>query len=176
MNDLETIRFLWKYMVHADAQIMQAADTLSDEGYRREQNISFGSVEKLLHHAVMAQTTWLQRLNGLDVAYIDEPTLSRAVLPGRWGQVHQELLAFADAQTPASLQTVVRSRNRSGKRSELPTWSVMLHVADHATYHRGQLNSMIKLAGGKPSPVMLYTYSIRQGFGREDTAANTTTP
>lgn len=165
MNDLETIRFLWKYMVYADAQIMQAADTLTDEGYRREQSISFGSVEKLLHHAVMSQTTWLRRLNGFDVAYIDVPTLSRDVLPGRWAQVHQELLAFAEAQTPALLETVIRSRNRAGKQFELPTWSVMLHVADHATYHRGQLNSMIKLAGGKPSPVLLYTYSIREGFG-----------
>ena len=167
MNDVETIQFLWKYMVHADAQIAQAADTLSDEGYWREQNISFGSVGKLLHHAVMAQTTWLQRLNGLDVAYIDVPPLARDVLPGRWAQVHQELLAFADAQTPASLATIVRSRNRAGTRFELPTWSVMLHVADHATYHRGQLNSMIKLTGGKPSPVMLYTYRLREGIGRE---------
>jgi uncharacterized damage-inducible protein DinB len=38
----------------------------------------------------------------------------------------------------------------------------MLHVADHATYHRGQLNSMIKLAGGTPSPVMLYPFAISQ--------------
>lgn len=167
MNDLETIRFLWKYMVYADAQIMQAADTLSDEGYARELNISFGSVQKLLHHAVMAQTTWLQRLNGLDVAYVDVPPLRREGLPGRWAQVHQELLAFADAQTPASLQTSIRSRLRSGKRFELPTWAVMLHVCDHATYHRGQLNSMIKLAGGKPSAVMLYPYCVGQGLGKE---------
>lgn len=168
MINLETIRFLWKYMVYADAQIMQAAETLTDEGYRREQNISFGSVEKLLHHAVMAQSTWIQRLNGLDVAYLDVPPLSRDLLPGRWSQVHQELLAFAEAQTPASLQTLVRSRNRSGQRFELPVWSVMLHVCDHATYRRGQLNSMIKLAGGKPSPAMLYTYSIREGVGRHE--------
>jgi uncharacterized damage-inducible protein DinB len=42
----------------------------------------------------------------------------------------------------------------------------MLHVADHATYHRGQLNTMIKKAGGKPSPVMVYTYGMEIGIGR----------
>lgn len=165
MTDIQTIRFLLRYMVHADAQIMAAAETVSDEGYRREQNISAGSIEKLLNHAMLAQRTWLQRLNGLDVMYVDGPPPVRKELPGRWAAVHQELLAFADAQTPESLRTVIRSRNRGGKRFELPKWMVMLHVADHATYHRGQLNSMIKLAGGTPSPVMLYTFGVGQGFG-----------
>lgn len=167
MTDLQTIRFLWRYMVHADAQIIAAAATVSGEGYSREQNISFGSIEKLLNHAMLAQRTWLQRLNGLDVMYIDEPAPSRKELPGRWAAVHQELLAFADAQTPESLRTVIRSRNRGGKLFELARWAVMLHVADHATYHRGQLNSMIKLAGGTPSPVMVYPYSVAQGFGKQ---------
>jgi uncharacterized damage-inducible protein DinB len=167
MDDLHSIRFLWQYMVFADAQIQQAADTLSDEGYRREQNMSFGSVEKLIHHAIMAQTTWLQRLNGLDVAYADVPPFPRDVVAGHWAQLHQQLLAFVDAQTPASLQTIVRSRTRSGQRFEMPTWALMHHVADHATYHRGQLNSMIKLAGGKPSSVMLYTYCAQHGIGKQ---------
>ncbi|HEY2584373.1 MAG TPA: DinB family protein [Tepidisphaeraceae bacterium] len=167
MTDIQAIRFLWRYMVYADAQIIAAAETVSDEGYSREQNISVGSLEKLLNHAMLAQRTWLQRLNGLDVMYVDDPAPTRKELPGRWAAVHQELLAFADVQTPGSLQRVIRSRNRGGKRFELPTWTVMLHVADHATYHRGQLNSMIKLAGGTPSPVMLYPYSVGQGFGKE---------
>lgn len=167
MTDIQTIRFLWRYMVHADAQIMAAAETVSDEAYAREQHISFGSIEKLLNHAMLAQRTWLQRLNGLDVMYVDEPPPSRKELPGRWAALHQELLAFADAQSQESLRTLVRSRNRAGKRFEAVAWVVMLHVADHATYHRGQLNSMIKLAGGTPTPVMLYPFGVAQGFGKQ---------
>ena len=34
----------------------------------------------------------------------------------------------------------------------------MTHLVDHSTYHRGQLNSMIKLAGGKPADVGHITY------------------
>lgn len=166
MNDIDTIRFLWQYMVHADAQVLAAADTVSDEGYRREQNISFGSIEKLLNHAMLAQRTWLRRLNGLDVMYVDEPPPARNEFAGRWSALHQELLAYADAQTPDSLQTTFQSRNRAGRRFELVRWTAMLHVADHATYHRGQLNSMIKLAGGTPSPVMLYTFGLSKGLGK----------
>jgi uncharacterized damage-inducible protein DinB len=170
MNDIQTIRFLWRYMVHADAQVMAAAETVSDEGYCREQSISFGSIEKLLNHAMLAQRTWLHRLNGLDVQYVDEPPPARGDVPGRWSALHQELLGFADTQTPESLRTMVRSRNRAGKRFELPAWTVMLHVVDHATYHRGQLNSMIKLAGGTPTMVMLYSYGVGQGLGQELTS------
>jgi uncharacterized damage-inducible protein DinB len=163
----DTFRFLWEYMVHADQQIAAAAMTVPAENFAQEQNISMGSLPKLLNHARIAQKVWLRRLNGEDFMYADEPIPAREQFAEIWSPVHQELLAFADAQTPESLQKMVRSRNRAGKRFEVPAYAVMFHVADHATYHRGQLNSMIKRAGGTPSPVMVYTYAISQGLGRE---------
>jgi uncharacterized damage-inducible protein DinB len=169
MNDPQTLQFLWQYMVYADAQMLAASDTLSDDAYHREQGISFGSVHKLLVHGMSAQNTWLQRLNGLESpAAIDAATVSRATLAGRWTEVHQEVLAFAAAQTPASLTTMIHARSRTGVKFELPVGLCMLHVSDHATYHRGQINSTIKLAGGIPSPVMLFTYGVRSGIGREE--------
>jgi len=167
MTDIETIRFLWRYMVHADDQIMAAADTVPPENFDQEQGISFGSLPKLLNHARNAQKTWLARLNGADVPYIDDPVPPRTELAAQWSAIHRELLAFADALTPQSLIKTIRSRNRAGKRYEMSAWAVMLHVADHATYHRGQLNTMIKRAGGTPSPVMLYTYCMTQQIGKE---------
>ena len=83
-----------------------------------------------------------------------------------WSKVHDSLLAFADAQTTETLQQTIRATSRIGKKFEIPKWAVMLHVADHATYHRGQLNSMIKLAGGKPSMAMAVPWAVSQGFGK----------
>ena len=48
----------------------------------------------------------------------------------------------------------------------VPIGLCMLHVSDHATYHRGQINSMIKRAGGTPSGVMVDTYGVQEGIGR----------
>ncbi len=167
MMDAASLRFMWGYMADADAQVLAASASVSDEGFARDQGISFGSIEKLLSHAMTAQSVWLRRLRGEDVAYAELPAVPRAALAGRWGAIHADMLAFAGEQTAETLGRVIRSRNRAGKVFELPAWVVMHHVADHATYHRGQLNSMIKLAGGTPSGVMAYTHAVGRGFGRE---------
>jgi uncharacterized damage-inducible protein DinB len=165
--DPSTIQFLWQYMVHADGQMLAAAATVSDEGYRREQNISFGTVEKQINHCILAQECWLKRLHGQDVLFVDLAPLPREQIGAKWGEVHQGLLAFAEAQTEQTLSKVIRFTSRLVKRYELPVWAGMLHAADHASYHRGQLNSMIKLAGGKPSGVMLTTYIVQANIGKE---------
>jgi len=167
MTDIETIRFLWRYMIRGDEQILAAAMTVPAENFAMEQGISFGSLAKLLNHARNAQKTWVTRLKGTDTAYMDEPMPAREEFAATWAAVHQELLAFAESQTAESIQKTIRSRNRAGKQFELPAWAVMLHVADHATYHRGQVNSMIKRAGGTPVQIMVYTYCAAEGIGRE---------
>jgi uncharacterized damage-inducible protein DinB len=167
MTEPKTIQFLWQYMAHADGQVLAAADPLSDEAYFREQGISFGSVHKLIVHCLSAHHTWLQRLNGVsNPLHLNPAEIVRSHIDGRWAAAHQSLLAFADAQTPASLAQEIESTNRKGEKFRMPIGLCMLHVSDHATYHRGQINSMIKLADGTPSPVMIYTYGISQGIGR----------
>lgn len=167
MTDIETIRFLWRYMVHADRQIAAAAATVTEDAFAQDQDISFGSIQKLVNHAMTAQKVWLRRLSGEDVAYVDELPPSLHEVATRWEAIHRGLLEFAESQTSESIQRLIRSRTRTGRRFEVPAWAVMLHVSDHATYHRGQLNSMIRRGGGKPSPVMLYTHSVEEKIGRE---------
>jgi len=40
-------------------------------------------------------------------------------------------------------------------------------VVDHATYHRGQLNSMIRRAGGTPANTMYWSF-VQAGRPRGD--------
>jgi uncharacterized damage-inducible protein DinB len=166
MTDPSTIQFLWKYMAFADDRVAEAAMTVDDPGFAWDQGISFGSLARLISHAMIAQKVWLNRLRGKPTVYADEPLLPRGEIAKAWSAIHADLLAFADSLTPEILARPVVSQNRAGLKFEMPTWAVMLHVADHATYHRGQLNTMIKKAGGKPSPVMVYTYCAEHGVGR----------
>jgi uncharacterized damage-inducible protein DinB len=166
MTDAATIQFLWKYMAFADMRIAEAAMTVDDPGFVWDQGISFGSLAKLISHAMTAQKVWLTRLKGTPTVYADEPLPPRDRIGKAWSEIHADLLRFAIELTPEILARPVRSQNRAGLKFEMPTWAVMLHVSDHATYHRGQLNSMIKKAGGKPSPVMVYTYGMEHGIGQ----------
>ena len=165
--DPRTLQLLWQYMVHADGQEIDAAATVPDDAYFRDQQISFGSIHKLMVHCYDAQRVWLERLQGAATPQFSDPAhIARDALPSLWRQSHQRLLAFAAEQSPDSLKKIHRFRTRKGDPYEMARGPLMLHVCDHATYHRGQLNSMIKLASGTPSPVMLYTWALQQGFGR----------
>src|SRR5271168_3757028 len=108
MTDIDTIRFLWRYMVHADEQVLAAAQTVPAQNYDQEQGISFGSLPKLLNHARLAQKVWIRRLNGQEAMYVDEPPPPREEFGALWSAVHRDLISFAEALTPEILQKTIR--------------------------------------------------------------------
>lgn len=160
MTDPQTIQTLWRYMAYADEQILAAAETVPVANDDKDFRISAGSVRKVLTHCYQAQLRWMARMTA--VAAPPDVTPTREQLPAMWRASHQTMLDFAAGQTAASLAAIVQSTDRSGAPFALPLGMCMLHVADHATYHRGQLNSLIKLAGGKPSGVMFFGFAKRE--------------
>ena len=163
--DPQTITFLWQYMMAADDEILHAVADLPDEGYHRDLDISMGSVHKQLVHCMEAQRLWLSRMQNQASAFRDLGAIPRDQVPTQWKALHETLLTFSRQQTRESISAVILTQTRVGKRYEVAIGTAMLHVADHASYHRGQLNSMIKLAGGTPSHIMLYPWAIDQGQG-----------
>lgn len=168
MLDVTALEFLWQYMVHADREVIVALDAVDDANYFAARPISWGSLAAQVAHAVTADEVWLKRLQGHSVRYPSEPdTSTREGIIGRWHAVHRELLALLAAETPETLDGELSFVARTGKTFSVRRWAAMAHVADHATYHRGHLNTMIKNAGGAPTGVMLFTYAVSHGFGGE---------
>ena len=162
---LAQLKEMYAYMTWADNQIIEAAATVPDEGFRRDQNISAGSIHKLLLHAIGAQWVWLGRWQGdSDRKFpTSEELQTVAAVRQRWDEVHKALNAFVDEQTDESVERRIDYvRNKTPHNNKL--LHLMCHVADHGAYHRGQLNSMIKLAGGKPVDLGYVTYRrIQEG-------------
>src|SRR4051812_21935727 len=156
----ELIRGLFEYMRWADGVMCEAASGVPDAAYHLERGISHGSIHGLLVHCMAAQQVWLRRWRGSGDAQIESaadcPT--RAELLDRWPLVHRDLFDFLDAETDASLGRIVVATNTYGERFALPLGATMLHVVDHATYHRGQLNTMLKHAGVRPAAPYLQRY------------------
>lgn len=156
---LEMLTDLYEYMRWADGQILGAAATVPGEGFYREQGISAGSIHKLLVHAAEAPRHWLARWEGEPEVVFSPPERFPTLgsIREHWGRVHEAVFAFLGRQTEESLGRVVHYTRR-GHRYHGVLWQLMTHVADHGTYHRGQLNSMIKLAGGRPCDPSFITY------------------
>jgi uncharacterized damage-inducible protein DinB len=156
---LTQLRDQYAYMVWADDRILAATATVPEEGFRRDQNISAGSIHKLILHTLGAQWVWLGRWQGDSARTFPRPEElpTLAAVQRHWAEVHQAVLAFVSEQTDESVgRRVEYIRNNQRHNNRL--LDIMCHLVDHSTYHRGQLNSMIKLAGGKPADVGYITY------------------
>jgi uncharacterized damage-inducible protein DinB len=161
---VEQLLDLYDFMIWGDRRCLEVARSVPTEGLVAEQGMSLGSVHKLLVHMMSSQITWLTRLHGTSPTrmadHTDFPTL--ASVESRWPTVHGELLAFIAAQTPATLAVPLSYRNTQGQTLSFPLGQILLHVADHATYHRGQMNSMARRVAGTPLPIMRYTYLLER--------------
>ncbi len=160
----EHLQHMFDFVQWGDNELLAAARMVPDEGYYREQGISIGSIHKLLVHEMAAQWIWLSRWRGENPTRLenheDYPTRDSVLL--RWPLVHSAINDFMGTQTPKSLARDVQYRNIKGELFSLPLGDLMQHVIDHATYHRGQINTMIKHAGGHPANVSYQLYSLQR--------------
>lgn len=164
--DPEFIYHLLQYMVSADRAGFDAARGLSEAEYHKDRGFSFGSIHNVLVHQMVAQKTWLRRFlgeapQGRLENQTEHPT--RELLAERWAMVHADLLAFAAAQTRESINRVARVRRNNGELLTAPLGALMMHVADHGSYHRGQLATMLKQSGVQPAYSPYFRYACEPG-------------
>jgi len=151
MNLRDFIIQQYDYVVWSDDRCLTAAASVPTENVDKQLGFSFGSVQRVLLHMLGAQDVWLGRWQGDSTRKfptVDQlPTLD--AIRHRWDEVHTALIAFVRSQTDESLQQRINFSRNDQPHSGL-LWMLMTHTFDHSTYHRSQLNSLIKLAGGKP--------------------------
>jgi uncharacterized damage-inducible protein DinB len=153
-----------EFMISQDDVLMTESAKVSADAYYRERGISAGSLHKLLVHAMAAQVVWLTRMESGGTANPKLPTdveiPTREMLLDRWPQVHANLRAFVAKQTAESLARPLNFHNTRGDAFSVPLGQILLHVIDHGTYHRGQENTMLKMAGGSPKNPSFYLWRI----------------
>jgi uncharacterized damage-inducible protein DinB len=163
----EHLQNMFDYVRWADGQVLAASRTVPDEGYYKDQGISIGSIHKLLVHCMSVQWIWLSRWRGENPTRIEnhEDWPTRDSLLQRWPLVHSAITDFLGTTSQKQLSRDVQYRNTRGELSSLPLGDLMLHVIDHATYHRGQLNTMIKRAGGTPANISFHGFCNQKRKG-----------
>jgi uncharacterized damage-inducible protein DinB len=157
---LQEIRELFAYNRWANRRMLDAVARLSDEQFRREIPSSFPSVEKTLGHMLGSEWVWLQRWHGNSpMALPADWDLSRLdAIRARWRAVEEERDAFLQSLDDGDLQRTVAARTFAGVRYETPLWQMLRHVVNHATYHRGQVTTMLRQLGATPPATDLILY------------------
>jgi uncharacterized damage-inducible protein DinB len=73
-----------------------------------------------------------------------------AELRERWAEQELRLLKFVEWQTQEDLDRVFEYRTFKFGQYSNPLWQSTQHLANHGTYHRGQVATMVRQLGGAP--------------------------
>jgi uncharacterized damage-inducible protein DinB len=158
---------LLDYTVWANHRVMRVAATLAPDDFKRDLGSSHGGVRGTLTHMMGAEWIWLERFKGVSPTRgIDESEFADIVaLRDRWTLIEEHradwLLSLREQDCAAS----VSFRTLAGVAYETPLWQLVQHVANHASYHRGQVITLMRQLGARvASTDMLF-------WDRERTAA-----
>ncbi len=144
---------VYRYNRWANKRTLAAAGQLDPKEFSRPMGNSFSSVQETLVHILGAEWIWLERWLGraptalLNAA--DFPSLES--LQARWNGVEQDYERFIQSLTSSHLKQPLAYLNRAGQRYEYPLWQQMVHVANHSTYYRGQVTTLLRQLGAEPA-------------------------
>jgi uncharacterized damage-inducible protein DinB len=113
---------------------------------------------EVLEHIVWAQLVWMERAEPLFAPPEGDLTAKMEAMNLAW----KSLLLKAD------LDHVVQYRRLGGEPQQRTLWAIARHVADHGTYHRGQLGEMASTYGFDDFPetglnYFLQVHSLHEG-------------
>ncbi|MDT7541392.1 MAG: hypothetical protein QOE33_1296 [Acidobacteriota bacterium] len=158
--DVREIKQLFDYNEWANAQVLDAAARLSEEEFTRNLGNSFSSVRDTLAHVLFAEWVWLRRWMGESPRgwkgqspFADVASL-RAEFSVIEGQRAELLAGLADD----ALARVVAYTNTKGEEWRYTLGSMMRHVVNHSTYHRGQVTTMLRQLGAHAPSTDLLLY------------------
>jgi uncharacterized damage-inducible protein DinB len=164
MLDKDALRRLLDYTRWANHRIVRAAATLTVDEFRRDLNSSHGGVRGTLVHMMWAELIWLERWKGLpNPRPFDESEFADVLaLRERWNAVDEHRSAWFAELSADGPAAIVRYKTMDGKPYEEPLWQLVQHVANHATYHRGQVTTFLRQLGAKAVNTDMVTWD-REG-------------
>lgn len=141
----------FEYSLWASLKVLEAVEKLPVEVIEQDRGNSFGGILGTLVHVFQADRVWLKRFVGQPYAplVIAGETVSVAQLRAEWPVVLGEFVAWIRAQQEGKLEERLFWRNVKGEDKTEVMYKILLHVVNHGTYHRGQVITMIKQAGGE---------------------------
>ena len=137
------LRKLVAHLEWADAAVLDALRRSPDTDAR---------ALTLYAHTLGAESVWLARIAGRvpDVAIWPTLTLEDAAALGRRNA--EEIAALVASVTDDDLAREIEYRNSAGQQFRTRLEDILLHVALHGSYHRGQVSLVIRGSGGEPAP------------------------
>jgi uncharacterized damage-inducible protein DinB len=154
VSKLELIRHLYAYNEWANGHLMDIASPLDTAQLTGAQGASFESILGNMAHLAAAQVNWLERwqggVNRQATVVLGNSMTTLADVREAFDHSHQGLREYIGDRTEADVEGVLVYRDSSGAETERALWQLMTHVANHGTYHRGEVAMALSALGRSP--------------------------
>jgi uncharacterized damage-inducible protein DinB len=166
--NLQDLNTLLDYHYWARDRLFEAIEPLTSEQFNRDLGSSFKSVRDTTVHTYAAEWAWYSRWQGqppttlmTSDAFPDVDAIKRA-----WAAHEEKMRAFVNALGEEGIARVFEYKLLSGQPGASPFWQMLQHVVNHASYHRGQVTTMLRQLGEKPAkPMDMIAYYRTRGSG-----------
>ncbi|HEX6508767.1 MAG TPA: DinB family protein [Chloroflexota bacterium] len=138
--DTATARLMANYRIWADTLTYQSVAALPAGEAEKERQTLFKSIIGTLNHNYVVDRIWQAHLLGEEHGYTARNVILHHELGALWSA--QQAMSrwwkdWSEAQTGASLAEIVHFRFVDGQPGAMTRGAILLHVVNHATYHRG---------------------------------------
>ena len=153
---LQDLRLLLDYHYWARDRVLDAVDPLPPDQFTRDMGSSFRSIRDTLAHIYFAEWAWYLRWQGdsptsqLPADMFPDPETTRAL----WRDHEAKMRALVDTLDEAGVARRIDYTFISGKPGASVFWHMLQHVVNHASYHRGQITTMLRQLGAAPPKAM----------------------
>ena len=152
MPDLSLVHRMTAYMAWADDVMLTTAQQMSDADLLGPSDTLFGSIAGTFDHVLVVAEMFRAHLEGRDHSHRArqrDATLSFSEIAERLRSMNDYYVDLARRLPKAELAGVVAFRFVNGGEGRMTREDILLHLVNHATYHRGFVSTLLYPLGVK---------------------------
>lgn len=162
----ETARLFAAYRAWADRLTYDAVAALPQGEAEKQRPTLFKTMIGTLNHNYLVDRIWQAHLEGREHGFTARNLILHAELPAlraAQDEINRWFVDWSAAQSDASLAEIVRFRFIGGAEGAMSRGAMLLHVVNHATYHRGWIAEMFFQVPARNPTTDLPVYLAERG-------------
>jgi uncharacterized damage-inducible protein DinB len=138
-------------------------DSLATVPAARRSSPEYRKAVDLLAHLVAARRNWLARMVGGEPVRVFPQGSRVEDVAADWAEVETLWAAYFEKLDDAELARVVEYRTSDGVSGRNSAEDLLVQLHGHSHYHRGQIATLVRAAGGEPAATDFIHWLRRQG-------------
>lgn len=146
------VQTLLDFHYWARDRMLEAMEPLTAEQFTRDLGSSFRSVRDTVTHMCSGERVWYLRWQGTSpTAHLSPDQFPDvAAVRGTWSELETNVRAFVAGLDDDAVDGVIPYTLFNGTPAASALWQMLQHVVNHASYHRGQVATMLRQLEAEP--------------------------